>query len=279
MSFKGKQSVLTLTAISTVLPSSCGSTADTASVPEIKLMAHRGIPWDWPENSLLSFRKALETGADILEFDVRLSKNRVPVIMHDDALDRTTDRKGLIGEKTLAEIKEAGIVFTKSGASRPPEPVPTLDETIELLKEFPVVLINCEIKDYSDDCIKETVDAFRAASMLDRTYFACFDYSVLERIKVIDVSLKVQGFPLALMKNVPKKDDAEKIFDYVGLPFADTSRAEVEHFESMGITTGIWTINDPKEIAKARELGTGIVTTDRFNVFREYLDKEKSGEK
>jgi glycerophosphoryl diester phosphodiesterase len=250
-----------------------------ASVSEIKLMAHRGIPWDWPENSRLSFRKALETGADILEFDVRLSKDKVPVIMHDDSLDRTTNRKGLIGEKTLAEIKEAGIVFTKSGVSGPPEPVPTLDETIELLKEFPAVLVNCEIKDYSGDCVKETIDAFRAASMLDRTYFACFDYSVLERIKAIDVSLKVQGFPLGLMKNVPKKDDAEKIFDYVGLPFADTGRAEVEHFESMCITTGVWVVNDPEEIARVRGLGTGIVTTDRFNVFREYLDREKSGGK
>lgn len=279
MSFEGKQSVLAAMIISIALPSSCRSTAGTAPAPEIKLMAHRGIPWDWPENSLLSFRKALETGADILEFDVRLSKDKVPVIMHDNALDRTTNRKGLIDEKTLAEIKEAGIVFTKSGVVRPPEPVPTLDETIELLKEFPAVLVNCEIKDYSDDCIKKTIDAFRAASILDRTYFACFDYSVLERIKAIDVSLKVQGFPLGLMKNVPKKDDAEKIFDYVGLPFADTSKAEVEHFESMGIITGVWTVNDLKEVTRIRKLGTGVVTTDRFNVFREYLDKDKSGEK
>jgi glycerophosphoryl diester phosphodiesterase len=246
---------------------------------EIKLMAHRGIPWDWPENSLCSFRKALETGADILEFDVRLSKDRVPVIMHDDSLDRTTNREGLIGEKTLAEIKEAGVVFTKSGSPKPPEPAPTLDETIELLKGFPGVLINCEIKDYSDECIKITIDAFRAASMLDRAYFACFDYGVLERIKTIDASLKVQGFPLRFMANVPKNNNAEKLFDYAGLPFKETNKAEVERFESLGIITGVWTVNDPNEIVNARKLGTGIVTTDRFNIFREYLGNEKSGGK
>jgi glycerophosphoryl diester phosphodiesterase len=240
-------------------------------------MAHRGIPWDWPENSLLSFRKALEAGADILEFDVRLSKDKVPLIMHDDSLDRTSNRTGLIAEKTLAEIREAGIVFTKSGVQKPPEPVPTLGETIELLKEFPGVLINCELKDYSDECIKSTLDAFRTASMLDRTYFACFDYSVLERIKAVDRSLKVQGFPLGIMKNVPKKDSPEKIFDYIGFPFGEASKAEVERFEAQGIITGVWVINDPKDLVKVRKLGTGIVTTDRFNMFREYLDNEKSG--
>jgi glycerophosphoryl diester phosphodiesterase len=277
MNFEGKQSILAVMAVSAALSSSCESTAGTAFSPGIKLMAHRGIPWDWPENSLLSFRKALETGADILEFDVRLSKDKVPVIMHDDSLDRTTNRKGLIGEKTLAEIKEAGITFTKSGIAKPPEAVPTLAETIELLKEFPGVLINCEIKDYSGECVQAAVDAFRAASMLDRTYFACFDYGVLERIKAMDSSLKVQGFPLRLMKNVPPKNDAENIFDYVGIPFEGANKAEVERFESLGIITGLWVLNDPRDLAKARKLGTGIVTTDRFNIFREYLDHEKSG--
>jgi glycerophosphoryl diester phosphodiesterase len=271
-----KHSILAVMAVSAALSSSCESTPGAAFSPEIKLMAHRGIPWDWPENSLLSFKKALETGVDILEFDVRLSKDKVPVIMHDDSLDRTTNRKGLIGEKTLAEIKEAGIVFTKSGIPRPPEPVPTLDETIKLLKEFPELIINCEIKDYSDECIKRTINAFQAAAMLNRTYFACFDYGVLERIKAIDPSLKVQGFPLKLMKNVPDKKDAEKLFDYVGLPFAETNKNEVEHFNSLGIITGVWVVNEPKDINKVRKLGTGIVTTDRFNIFREYLDNEKS---
>jgi glycerophosphoryl diester phosphodiesterase len=277
MNLERTQSILAVTAVSAALPSSCESAAGAVGSSEIKLMAHRGILWDWPENSLLSFRKALETRADILEFDVRLSKDKVPVIMHDDSLDRTTNRKGFIGEKTLAEIKEAGITFTKSGNPKPPEPVPTLGETIELLKEFPGVLINCEIKDYSDECIKTTIDAFRAASMLNRTYFACFDYSVLERIKAIDPSLKVQGFPLRIMQNVPRKDEAEKLFDYVGLPFEQATKAEVEHFESLGIITGVWVVNDPKEIARVRKLGTGIVATDRFNIFREYLDNEQSG--
>jgi glycerophosphoryl diester phosphodiesterase len=241
---------------------------------QIKLMAHRGIPWDWPENSLLSFRKALETGADILEFDVRLSKDRVPVIMHDDSLDRTSNRKGFIAEKTLAELKEAGVIFTKSGPGAP-EPIPTLGETIELLREFPNALVNCEIKDYSDECIEITIDAFRSAAMLHRTYFACFDYRVLERIKAIDSSLKVQGFPLRIMKNVPPKDGAEKMFDYIGLPFGQTNKDEVTYFESIGIITGVWVVNDPLEIPKVRLMGTGIVTTDRFNVFREYLDNEE----
>jgi glycerophosphoryl diester phosphodiesterase len=240
----------------------------------MKLMAHRGICWDYAENSLLSFRKALELNPDILEFDVRLSHDGILVIMHDDSLDRTTDSRGLITEKTLEEIKKAKIIFTISGvnlsvACGKEEPVPTLDETIELLKNFPKVLINCELKDYSDDCIKKTLYAFRSASMLDRTYFTCFDYTVLERIKALDPSLKVQGFPLRIMNRVPDKPDAEKLFDYVGFPYKDTAREEVEHFKNLGIITGAWTLDDPKDLEIARNLGVEIVTTNRLNLFTE----------
>jgi glycerophosphoryl diester phosphodiesterase len=233
----------------------------------MKLMAHRGLCWDWPENSLLSFRKALEFEPDIIEFDVRLSKDEIPVIMHDDSLDRTTESKGLIAEKNFEEIRKARITYTRSGVRKTGEPVPTLEETVDLLKNYSKVLINCEIKDYSDVCIEKTILPFRKASILDRTYFSCFDYAVLQKVKNIDPSLKVQGYPLKIMKNAPNTQSPEKLFDYVGFPYKKTSREEVDHYKGLGIITGVWTVDDPEDLVIVRELNPDILCTNRIDIF------------
>jgi len=69
------------------------------------LIAHRGYSGRYPENTLLSFRKALEAGADFMELDVHLSRDGHVVVIHDATLNRTTDGKGKVAEKTLEELK------------------------------------------------------------------------------------------------------------------------------------------------------------------------------
>lgn len=61
-----------------------------------KNFAHRGYSGKYPENTMLAFRKAVEAGADGIELDVQLTKDGVPVIIHDELVDRTTNGKGLV---------------------------------------------------------------------------------------------------------------------------------------------------------------------------------------
>ena len=60
----------------------------------MKIFAHRGFSGEYPENTMLAFRKAYETGCDGIELDVQLTKDGVPVIMHDETIDRTGTGKG-----------------------------------------------------------------------------------------------------------------------------------------------------------------------------------------
>ncbi len=89
-------------------------------------IAHRGASAYEPENTLRAFRKAIELGADMIEVDVRLSRDGHPVLMHDATVDRTTDGTGYVRDKTLAELKglDAG-----HG-----ERIPTLQEAMELVQ-------------------------------------------------------------------------------------------------------------------------------------------------
>ncbi len=71
----------------------------------VQIFAHRGSSGTHPENTLPAFAEAVRIGADGIELDIHLTKDEQIVVIHDEEVDRTTDGKGLVREKTLAEIK------------------------------------------------------------------------------------------------------------------------------------------------------------------------------
>jgi glycerophosphoryl diester phosphodiesterase len=89
-------------------------------------IAHRGASQCEPENTLRAFRRAIELGADMIEIDVHLSRDGIPVILHDFQLDRMTDGHGPVSDKSLTELK----TLTVAGV----ETIPTLAETIDLVR-------------------------------------------------------------------------------------------------------------------------------------------------
>ncbi len=96
-----------------------------------QVIAHRGSSSDRPECTLAALRRAIEVGATASEVDVRLTRDRQLVILHDQTLDRTTNGKGKIGSKTLAEVRrlDAGSWFDPKYRT---ERVPTLREVLEV---------------------------------------------------------------------------------------------------------------------------------------------------
>ena len=121
---------------------------DLAAHPVI---AHRGSSAEAPENTLPAFEAAVRRGADAFELDVRLTADGAPVVIHDDTLDRTTDRSGLVRSHTLADLRsvDAGARFTadrgrtypyRGGEAR----IPTLGEVLWTFPRTPLLL---EIKE------------------------------------------------------------------------------------------------------------------------------------
>ena len=89
------------------------------------VVAHRGASSTHPENTLASFDAAIAFGAPFVEFDVRLSSDGVPVVVHDPDLDRTTDATGPVGARTLAELRRVN-----AGTADAPQPIPVLEELL-----------------------------------------------------------------------------------------------------------------------------------------------------
>ena len=126
------------------------------------LAAHRGDRKNAPENTIPAFEKSLAFGADMIETDVRMTKDGVLILMHDRNTVRTTGHNGFTNEMTLAEIKalDAGKLFSEAYTNTQ---VPTVQEFIDLIKDTDM-LVNWELKGYPTELGDEL--AFTAADKL-----------------------------------------------------------------------------------------------------------------
>jgi len=150
------------------------------------IIGHRGYRAKYPENTLSAFQAAIEAGAVMIELDVMLSRDRKVVVIHDAALERTTNGKGPVADFTLAELKhlDAGSWFDSRFAD---QHLPELSEVLDLVDGR--VYVNIEIKSnayessHPPDAIeKQVVELLRQKSLLDTCMISSFDVIILEQI-------------------------------------------------------------------------------------------------
>lgn len=169
------------------------------SSSHVLVAGHRGMRACYPENTMLSFRKAIELGVDMIEMDVNLSADGVPVVIHDRRLERTTNGAGFVGSKTLRELQQldAGVRFN---GVYPDCRIPTLEEFFALAAQHPSLMLNVEIKEMTTECVDKTVDLLRSFGLVDRTVIASFDAAVIRYVSRRHGVL-TQGFPESYMAN------------------------------------------------------------------------------
>ncbi len=146
----------------------------------MRIIAHRGASAEAPENTLAAFRRALALGATMIELDVRLTADGVPLVIHDSTLLRTTDGEGRVEELVLDEIRRfsAGRWFGEAFAA---ERVPTLAEVYALVGDR--AEINVEIKGEGGAAAQAALEVAREAAGLGRTLFSAFDPADLQKIR------------------------------------------------------------------------------------------------
>lgn len=114
------------------------------------IVAHRGLRLSHPENSLPAIHAAIEAGADAVEVDIQFSKDKVPMLFHDETLLRTTGQHGHIFDYTCEELKQLNAnERERLGDASPPTVIPTLDELVGIIKQYPGVKFYIELKRHS----------------------------------------------------------------------------------------------------------------------------------
>ena len=154
----------------------------------IYVAAHRGDSARYPENTMESFRAAVEEGVDQIELDVRMTKDGEAVIVHDDTVDRTSNGSGKVIDLTLAELRELDFGSKKdprfAGAK-----APTFREFMDYIKDHPTMTVDVELKEYPTEGREKLAFDFcdRILQMID-------EYGFTDRVVINSFSGKLNEY-------------------------------------------------------------------------------------
>jgi len=195
------------------------------------LGGHRGNPADHPENTLASFRSAIELGCDMVECDVHLTSDGELAVIHDHTLERTTNGKGMVGAHTLAELRE----LDAGGGER----MPLLEEIFALVRDRVGLVIETKQNPIPYAGLEEKLVAvLREHSMVEQVSVISFHHGCIRRLK--EIAPEVDGGII----------DASRPVDPVGMLRA----------ASAGLYSCFWGTLDPSMVAELRGAGAAVGT-------------------
>ena len=222
------------------------------------VFAHRGGSKIAPENTIAAFDRGLAAGADALELDVHLSRDRIVVVHHDPTLDRIGRAKGPLKDRTAAELAKID--------------VPTLRE---VLARYPQTGIIIELKERGIALARAVVDEVRGAGAVDRVCLGSFSVLALRAARAIAPNIATSGarfeVRMALYRSWFGISPGRVPYQTFQVP--ETSGATrvvsprfVELAHKAGIAVQVWTVDEPEDIRRLLDWGVDGIITDRPDV-------------
>lgn len=233
-------------------------------------IAHRGASGSAPENTLASFNKAIEIGADVVELDVHLSSDGELIIIHDHTLDRTTDLKGEIKNHTLKEIKkaDAGSWFNPEFKN---ERVPTLDEVLFTVNGRAKVMI--ELKEGNDvyqGIEKKTLECLKRNGAETWCELQSFRDTAVNNLLTLTKTVPVYKLVVGNVPALPLYHDGEmhggsayqfKNVAGINPNYRFARKRILKKLHQRNQKMYVWTVNDEKMMKKLLHWGVdGIIT-------------------
>lgn len=229
------------------------------------VVAHRGASAEAPENTLAAFELAVSRGADAVEFDVRLTADGVPVVLHDADLSRTTDTDGPVNGISLEELER---VRTTGGHA-----VPTLDHVLRTLSDR--VAVDIELKnipgepDFTPDAeplVDATLATIEASGFVGPVLLSSFNPATIAHAR-----RRAPDIPTGLLTGY--EVDAEVALSFAAeeghpwvLPFVRMVTAAgdgyVGRVHAAGMRLGTWITDDPAEALALFDAGVDAVATN-----------------
>lgn len=233
------------------------------SIPRVmELIAHRGSSGHAPENTLASFRLALEQGAKAVELDVHQSKDHELVVIHDEDLKRVGRRKDRVGDLTAAELSRCDVGSWFDGRFAA-EGVPTLEAVYDAVDGR--AQIHVEIKRGSSlypGIEERVVELIRRRRAWDRTVVSSFDHKALYMVRSLDERVRL-GYLLGLTP-LPKAwtEMKELKAESLNLSQRQTNARRLRACHQRGLRMRVYTVNTERELARLSKLGVDGVFTN-----------------
>jgi glycerophosphoryl diester phosphodiesterase len=237
----------------------------------VLVTAHRAAHDIHPENSMAAIERAISLGVDIIEIDTRLTKDGVPVLMHDASVDRTTTGKGAVRELTFAQIHALRL---KGADGKPTDQVvPTLYEALKAMKGRALVDLDLKTGD-----LEPIISRVIETDMLEQSLFFNGNYPFLDKFRAI---APVLAFPRAHSTEEAAKAAAQ--FKPEAIHIDDGFNTDATHKAAMATDSRLWinALGDPDKLVaqgKAKEgidpllaHGASIIQTDHPAALIAYL--------
>ncbi|MBW2419889.1 MAG: glycerophosphodiester phosphodiesterase [Deltaproteobacteria bacterium] len=247
-------------------------------LPHPVILGHRGAAGSAPENTLLSFEKALELGAHIIESDVHATSEGEAVLIHDDFVDRVSEASGRVAELSVAGIQALDAAYHWSddgGASFPLRGkgvrIPTLEEAFAAL---PHARFNLELKSGETRLAVRVLDLVRRFDREDITLLTSGEDSIMAALRQERARAQLRpamgaskGEILAFVRSAldgeAPPDDCMALQippSFAGEPLVTPEL--IRHAHAHDVSVHVWTVNDPDEISRLLELGADGIVTD-----------------
>jgi glycerophosphoryl diester phosphodiesterase len=250
-------------------------------------IAHRGFSGRYPENTLMSIRKAIDMGVDWIEIDAHLTKDNQIVVIHDPSLRRTTTGNGKVANKTLAEIRKQK---TKKGRHN----IPTLEEVFALINSD--VKLNIEIKGFRPTW--KVAELVRKHNMQDKVILSSGSISAMKiaqielpavkRAYVFYVSPNPKHDPLVILLSKLSFNVTHLLVlkaaefsgaNYVNLNYSFASRKFIKKLKSRGYKVNVWSVNTKPLMRKLVKNGADGIFTNYPNKLKAVLAEKPKKKK
>jgi glycerophosphoryl diester phosphodiesterase len=217
-------------------------------------IGHRGARAYEPENTLLSFQKALEMGVDAIELDVRKTKDNELVVIHDADVKRTTNGKGKVNQLTLKEIQ--------AFSTEKNQKIPTFNEALDFLDKKTKIII--ELKE--PDTEQQVLNAIHTTNQQNNVIIVSFHEEALRNVREQDKTIQT-GLIYVKHKN-PIKTAQDLQATYLLTLYRFTHTANVQKAHQNGLKIIAWTINTKKEATEYQKKGVDGIATDKPDIFK-----------
>ncbi|NJK38548.1 MAG: glycerophosphodiester phosphodiesterase [Oscillatoriales cyanobacterium RM1_1_9] len=231
-----------------------------------EIIAHRGFSAIAPENTLAAFQLAIDYGADSIEFDLQLSADQVPVIFHDQTLDRITGSPGTVRDKTVAELKQldGGTWFSPDFLG---ESIPTLGEALPIFKQVKQS-IYFDVKPHAiwpDQAVKELLQTLQTADLMQRCIMTAFDERFLHQVRQLCPDIAIGYF---LVESADYSVQLEKAATAGNAILSSLFPVLLENPEMVKICRNhqvdlvAWTVDSPTDLEKLLAIHVGRIITN-----------------
>ncbi len=243
---------------------------------EFLVIAHRGGKGLWPENTMHAFQRASEAGVDVLEMDLRSTRDGVLVVIHDQSVDRTTNGTGDVTSFSLAELQEldAGYWWSANeGQTYPYRDTGVVIPTFQsVLEAFPQTRLVVELKETGTELVRQVSELVGEHGDPSYVFMATFNGETTQQVRDYDPGIATGPYPFEAAMSVlftklylgdlyHPAAHAFQVFPRIGsLEIVDERLLNVLHAQAVDVH--VWTINDEAEMQRLIELGVDGIMTD-----------------